>query len=77
MALSQILTKVGGVEATAAPLHVANCSKGDILEFQEHFACPLRIIYTTSIPIKIKRAVAMDLNPSIGQTPALDSSMCF
>jgi hypothetical protein len=46
-ALSQILTRVEGMEATVAPLHAArnsNCSASDRFELQAYFACPLRIM---------------------------------
>jgi transposase-like protein len=49
----------------------SNCSASDGCRFWAHFACPLRIMCTISMPPRIARALSMDLNPSIGRTRRL------
>jgi hypothetical protein len=72
--MSQILTGVEGVEVTAAALHVtasSNGSESGMFELQAYFACPLRIMCTISIPLRITWAMVVDSNPSIGCTRRL------
>jgi hypothetical protein len=38
---------------------------------QAYFACPLRIMCTISMLLRITRAVVVDFNPSIGRTRRL------
>ena len=49
----------------------SNCSASEGCGLQAYFACCLRIMCTISMPLRIARALSMDLNPSIGRTHRL------
>src|SRR6188472_578560 len=72
--LSRSLTadrKMPAWHATAYAASHSNCSASDGRGFPAHFACPLRIMWIISIPLRIARALSIDLKPSIGRTRRL------